>query len=431
MLAAVVAAAVVVAVVLTGTGGSQKGEVFLQPAAATGPDPFTRSSVTADSGATAAKTAQGKAAAGPSSPAGTQSMAPNTVRAVSGGAPGLYQGARNDAVCDVEKEIADLRAHPDRNRAYAATVGVRPDGVPAYLRSLTPVQLGMDTRVTAHGYRDGSVTSYQAVLQAGTAVLVDGRGVPKDRCACGNPLTPPVAQPGTPDYTGQTWSSYRPQDVVVVTPAPQPVKEFVLFDPHQDKYFARKRGDHGGKDEWTHAPKHPPAPTASVSLPSGTPSSVSKPPSAPSSPGAPPPSSNAPQPASPGSSNPPASEKPASPGSQPPPSGEPSSAPSAPESSPNAPPPSSEKPAAPPSQPSQPSQPEQPSAPPPSAPQSERTAPPQEQPPSQSRGSEPLPSAPPSAPQSERSAPVQQQPPSQSRGSEPLPTSAAPAGTPS
>ncbi len=89
----------------------------------------------------------------------------------------------------------------------------------------------MDTRVTNHGYRDGAATSYQAVLQAGTAVLVDNHGVPRVRCACGNPLTPPVAQQTTPKRTGDTWSSYRPQNVVVVTPAPRIINIFVIYDP--------------------------------------------------------------------------------------------------------------------------------------------------------------------------------------------------------
>ena len=33
------------------------------------------------------------------------------------------------------------------------------------------------------------------VLQAGTAVMVDDRGVPRAKCSCGNPLREPI--PGT------------------------------------------------------------------------------------------------------------------------------------------------------------------------------------------------------------------------------------------
>lgn len=105
-------------------------------------------------------------------------------------------------------------AAPEKNRAFASVQKIEPSAVPECLRSLTPVQLRMGTRVTNHGFRDGKVTAYQAVLQAGTAVLVDDRGVPRVRCACGNPLLPPVAQESTPKQTGRpgrgtgrrTWS---------------------------------------------------------------------------------------------------------------------------------------------------------------------------------------------------------------------------------
>ncbi|GHD85951.1 hypothetical protein GCM10010508_11540 [Streptomyces naganishii JCM 4654] len=357
VLAAVVVAAVVVAVVLTNSGGPQaRGEVFLQPAAATGPDPFTASSATGSDTSTAQPPQGRPSGTAPTAPSGTGSAAPNTLRGISGGAPGLYTGTHNSASCDVEKQIKDLRADPARNAAFASTVGVSPSGVPGYLRSLTPVQLGMDTRVTAHGYRDGSVTTYQSVLQTGTAVLVDAHGVPRTRCACGNPLSPPVAQSAAPKYTGQSWASYRPQNVVVVTPAPRPVKTFVVYDPGQHKYFSRDHGDHGGKDHWTEPPKHPPAPSASVTLPSSTPPSASKP----GSPGSAPPSRPSGKPSSappkpPGSSNAPSSNAPSS--------HAPSSAPSSQPPSSHAPPPSSPPP-------SQPSQPATPSAPPSSGPPS-------------------------------------------------------------
>jgi hypothetical protein len=39
--------------------------------------------------------------------------------------------------------------------------------------------------VVNHGYRDGTVTTINSVLQAGTAVLVDDYGVAAVRCDCG------------------------------------------------------------------------------------------------------------------------------------------------------------------------------------------------------------------------------------------------------
>ncbi|OIJ89960.1 hypothetical protein BIV25_33525 [Streptomyces sp. MUSC 14] len=264
-LSAVVVAAVVLAVVFTRSGGGSSakgGEVFLQPAASAGQDPFTASTAERSSVPPPAS-----ASAVPSAPAGA-------VRGVQGGAPGLYGGTRNVAACDVEQQVRALQTDAAKTRAFASVAGVRPAGVPAYLRSLTPVQLRVDTRVTNHGYRDGAATSYQSVLQAGTAVLVDSHGVPRVRCACGNPLTSPVAEKNTPRLVGSRWPAYRSSNVVVVTPAPTVVDVFVLYDPHHDDWIHRPHGDQGWHhDRHTAPPKDPhpwnPPPSPSPSCPPG------------------------------------------------------------------------------------------------------------------------------------------------------------------
>ncbi|MDV9173571.1 DUF6777 domain-containing protein [Streptomyces sp. W16] len=323
ILTTAVVAAVVLALVFTrsdggSTGTASKGEVFLQAAAKTGPDPFTESTASDSS-------------APPVSASPTASEPANAVRGVDGGAPGLYGGTQNVASCDVEKQIKALRANPAKNKAFASVVGVQPAGVPAYLRSLTPVQLRMDTRVTNHGYRDGVATSYQAVLQAGTAVLVDSHGVPRVRCACGNPLSPPVAQQTTPKRTGDTWSSYRPQNVVVVTPAPQVINIFVIYDPHNGHWFGRHHGDTGGRhDHRTPPPVNPASPSVTVSPPT-SPSSNSPSPCASTAPGTPG------TPGTPGASTSPCPPTSSSPSSS-------STSPSAPSSSPSSESPSSEPP---------------------------------------------------------------------------------------
>ncbi|WP_330352476.1 DUF6777 domain-containing protein [Streptomyces chartreusis] len=261
-LTAVAVAAVVLAVVLSrgdgdgdGDGGTgQGGEVFLQAADKTGPDPFTESTAN-DSSAPPAT---------PSPPTGSTSS--NQLRGVDGGAPGLYGGTRNTSACDVEKQVDHLRSAPDKNRAFASVARVDAADVPAYLRSLTPVQLRLDTRVTNHGYVDGAATSYQAVLQAGTAVLVDDRGEPRVRCACGNPLTQPVPQQGTLERTGDSWPSYRSSDVVVVNPSQTIINVFVIYDAAGDEWVARHRGDDGDKDRKTHRPAKP-TPSVSASTP--------------------------------------------------------------------------------------------------------------------------------------------------------------------
>ncbi|MFJ3438519.1 DUF6777 domain-containing protein [Streptomyces cyaneofuscatus] len=253
---AAIATAVVVAVVLVvfltrpddggGSGSKAGGEVFLQAAGSSGPDPFTES--------TARKSDTETGTASPSPAPSASATGSQVTRGVDGAAPGLYGGTRKVASCDVEKQISTLRAAPDKNRAFASAQDIEPSAVPDYLRSLTPVQLRMDTRVTNHGFRDGKATPYQAVLQAGTAVLVDDRGVPRVRCACGNPLLPPVAQED-PKQTGKAWPGYRASEVVVVQPASKPVDEFMMVDPANGDWFTRPAGDTGGKDKKTDPPE--------------------------------------------------------------------------------------------------------------------------------------------------------------------------------
>ncbi|PSM40805.1 hypothetical protein C6Y14_24685 [Streptomyces dioscori] len=260
-MAAAVVVAVVLAVVLTRPDGKttatdSDGEVFLQAAGKAGPDPFTASTAR-----------DGSAAPVTPSPTDTSGSA-NVTRGVDGAAPGLYGGTQDVASCDVEKQISALDRAPDKKQAFASVLDLKTSAVPAYLRSLTPVQLRMDTRVTNHGYREGKATSYQAVLQAGTAVLVDDRGVPRVRCACGNPLLPPVALRTTPKRTGDSWPSYRPSDVVVVSPATQVVNIFVIFDPDSGDWFTRHKGDTGGKDRKTDPPANQPSPSTSSPPPS-------------------------------------------------------------------------------------------------------------------------------------------------------------------
>ncbi|MFE3849908.1 DUF6777 domain-containing protein [Streptomyces griseorubiginosus] len=271
LIAAAVVAAVVLAVVFTRSDGGSTaaggdGEVFLQAAGKTGPDPFTESTAK-DSSVPPV----------PASPTGSSEPA-NAVRGVDGGAPGLYGGTRNVSSCDVEKQVKALQSDPAKNKAFASVAGVQPSGVPAYLRALTPVQLRLDTRVTNHGYRDGAATSYQAVLQAGTAVLVDGHGVPRTRCACGNPLTPPVAQQTAPKRTGDTWSSYRPSNVVVVAPSTTVINVFVIYDADHHDWIGRHRGDTGHKDHRTDPPARPsPSVTMSTPTPPTSPSTPTSP----------------------------------------------------------------------------------------------------------------------------------------------------------
>ncbi|MEV5974062.1 DUF6777 domain-containing protein [Streptomyces sp. NPDC051921] len=277
-LTAVLVAVVALVVVLTqrndGGGsnqaGSGGGEVFLQNTSASGPDPFTRSTARA----VAANVSP------PPLPSGTGADA-NATLSVSGSAPGLYGGTHRTASCDVEAQVRFLSAEPAKNAAFASVIGIKSTEVPGYLRSLTSLQLRVDTRVTNHGFRGGSPVPYQSVLQAGTAVLVDDHGVPRVRCACGNPLTPPVAQK-EPKQVGNAWPGYRTSKVVVVQPSVTVINVFVIYDLHDDRWIARKPGDTGHHDKHTTPPPHP-SKSPSTS-PSKSPSTSTSPSTSPSSP---------------------------------------------------------------------------------------------------------------------------------------------------
>ncbi|MFD7082960.1 DUF6777 domain-containing protein [Streptomyces sp. NPDC059918] len=309
------AALVALVVVLTRPSGSPsaRGEVFLQPASATGPDPFTESTAARE----AVEPPQSPA---PSPPGATPTTAATATRSISGAAPGLYGGTQSVTSCDVEKQVRALSAEPAKNEAFASALGIRPQSVPGYLRSLTPVQLRTDTRVTNHGYRDGKATAYQAVLQAGTAVLIDDRGVPRVRCACGNPLGPPVALPADPKRHGQPWSSYQPSEVVVIAPSEKVVHKFVIYDHRDRSWFERNRGDHQGEHDKPVPPPVPPTAPATPSHPapatSATPASPPVPSHSPAgkAPVSPPPPTT-PPPSGPPSE--PASKPPSEPASKP------------------------------------------------------------------------------------------------------------------
>jgi hypothetical protein len=107
---------------------------------------------------------------------------------------GPFGGSGSDLVCDRELLIRSLRARPDRMKEWARVLDVEPDihSVARYIRTLRSVTLTRDTRVTNHTFVDGRAVPLQSILQAGTAVLVDEKGVPVARCRCGNPLLEPV-----------------------------------------------------------------------------------------------------------------------------------------------------------------------------------------------------------------------------------------------
>ena len=102
--------------------------------------------------------------------------------------PGRTYGGSGANVCDPEGMKEFFALHPDRARAWARTQQIGMSEIPAFLDSLTPLILAQNVAVTMFGFRGGSAYGYPAIIEAGTAVLVDTDGMPRARCACGNPL---------------------------------------------------------------------------------------------------------------------------------------------------------------------------------------------------------------------------------------------------
>lgn len=162
------------------TGKALIPGLTLRAANDTGPDPFTEPVTLLNNV--------------PATSNNVPSAPDNGVQVVNGTAPGLY-AVSSVPSCDTAALGNRLAANPGAASAWASVFGIRPGDIPWYLNTLTPVVLTADTWVTNHSYTSGRAVPFQAVLQSGTAVYVDGYGVPRAVCSCGNPLRPPAAAP--------------------------------------------------------------------------------------------------------------------------------------------------------------------------------------------------------------------------------------------
>lgn len=244
--AAAVAAAIVGFVVLGGDdepGVVGASEVFLEPIEDDGPDPFTSNVANRLVDAVRRRVIQ------PTEP-GSDATAVQGIPVTIGSTPGLYGGTRDNSSCDAEQMIEFLSENLDKARAWAETQGIDVDDLASYIRGLTPARLTGDTRVTNHGFSNGRATPRQSVLEAGTAVLVDIFGVPRARCACGNPLLEPVAVQ-TPAYTGAGWEEFDPANLSVIREAAEALTQLVLIDFLTGEEFGRPVGTSGGSDVGT------------------------------------------------------------------------------------------------------------------------------------------------------------------------------------
>lgn len=172
-----------------------------------------------------------------------------------GDTPGLYGGTDEAAICDVE-QLKRYLAEPrnDRKaRAWAGATDLRTDEIPEYLDGLTPVLLRHDTLVRNHDYKKGKAVPFNALLQAGIAILVDEQGMPAVKCSCGNPLRPFEGDRSrisvSFDDGNEKWKGYDRSEVVVVRPASHELERIALVDVEDpDRGIERPVGTTGEKD---------------------------------------------------------------------------------------------------------------------------------------------------------------------------------------
>jgi len=263
----IIAGTIIGVIVLTRDDGGGDGEVFLESAVSTGTDPFG--------------TLQGTAVAvSTTTTSSTATSASVVTQSLSGGQPGLYGGSNNVAVCDPNQQADYLERNPALAQAFVQALNgdptlrwsggtqVQVTQIRQYFRELTPVTLMSDTRVTNHGYRNGRPTDIPAVLQAGTAVMVDRYGAPRVKCNCGNPLTRPVATTRAPRYRGPQWPGFNPGSIIVVNQTTVVINIFVLTNTNGPGTIERPAGTTGGQDQVTGSST---TTTTTTTLPTTTP----------------------------------------------------------------------------------------------------------------------------------------------------------------
>lgn len=262
------------------------GEVFLEASAQPGPNPFTTDIKVTDAPTTSTTA--------PPVVTSTTGSSGNAIASSLGSTPGLYGGTQNIATCDSKQLVTFLAANPDKASAWVGALNsdttlrwsggttVQVSQISQYVSELTSVTLVSDTRVTNYGYANGRATARQAVLQRGTAVLVDKYGYPRAKCSCGNPLTVPAAVKVKPVYTGTPWVGWSPTTVIVVQQTTVIINTYVLTNLNGPGTFTR---DSGGGDVLHDGPVMD-TPTGAAP-PGSTPSTASTSTSSTSTPGKP------------------------------------------------------------------------------------------------------------------------------------------------
>jgi hypothetical protein len=79
-------------------------------------------------------------------------------------------------------------------------------------------------------------------------VLVDRQGIPRARCACGNPLTPPTAISSNARFRGTPWTGFSRSSLTVIQ-VDVTIDIFVIIDIDTEDPFTRPSGSDGDDDQ--------------------------------------------------------------------------------------------------------------------------------------------------------------------------------------
>ncbi|PAZ14702.1 serine/threonine kinase [Streptomyces sp. SA15] len=174
-----------------------------------------------------------------------------------GDRPGLYGGSRDRKTCDKDRLAAFLTDRTNRKKAaqWAEVQDIGIDQIGGFLQKLTPVLLRNDTLVKNHDYKKGKAVAFDALLEAGIAVLVNLNGKPVVQCSCGNPLGAFEHDVDSPEveFKGKNkkWKSYDREKVVKVEPTDDgdEVEKYELVDvQEEDAGLERPVGSDGTED---------------------------------------------------------------------------------------------------------------------------------------------------------------------------------------
>jgi hypothetical protein len=252
-----------------GRGGgtaSAAGEIYLAPAASTGPNPFTASLMTQAAPAlpptppaseatpptapqAEAPPGSGAAPAPPKAPTVNAAAAPaTTLTSVDASVPQLYGGRMGVSPCDGGLLVKQLDGDSGVARAWAVAEGIDVESVHEFVDRLVPVDVLDDVQVTDWRRVDGRGVAFQAVLERGTTVLVDQFGLPRVRCLSGDPLGLPDKVQRSARFVGEKWERFQPAAVIVIVPAAKALPTLVLLETSSGQPFGRPVGGGGRPD---------------------------------------------------------------------------------------------------------------------------------------------------------------------------------------